>query len=96
MANLTRKDMIEILREGGSVIYNGFHIKDLRNLPSEAELALGDPDRERAALAELQAQKAELDAQLLLLQQASTKVDADVVKPAPSKKAAAKEEKVEA
>jgi hypothetical protein len=55
--SLTRDEMVEIIRRGESVLIHGYGvIARVQDLPSEAVLAAGDPDREDAALAALEAQ----------------------------------------
>lgn len=68
MSKLSRESMENIIRVGGSVMFEGRIITDVKLLPTEAELAQGDESRERAAIAQLQAQKNELERQLALLQ----------------------------
>jgi hypothetical protein len=67
---LTRAAMIGILSAGGSVrvpegvgIRGGQIVNRVEDLPSEAELAQGDPDAERRALESLDRAQAELDRQ---------------------------------
>lgn len=73
MATLTRGQMEQAIREGGSVLYGGQVITRIDHLPSEAELAKGDADKEAAAASDLQALIDALQAQLASLQ---TKQDA--------------------
>jgi hypothetical protein len=63
---LSRQEMIDIIRGGGSVLIRGVGVvARVRDLPSEAVLAAGDRAREDAALAaleaQLQAKQAELE-----------------------------------
>jgi hypothetical protein len=63
---LSRQEMIDIIRGGGSVLIHGVGVvARVRDLPSEAMLAAGDRAREDAALAaleaQLQAKQAELE-----------------------------------
>ena len=63
---LSRQEMIDIIRGGGSVLIHGVGVvARVRDLPSEAVLAAGDRAREDAALAaleaQLQAKQAELE-----------------------------------
>lgn len=68
MSKISREKMENIIRGGGSVMFEGNIITDVKQLPTEAELAKGDESREQAAIAQLQAQKRELERQLSLLQ----------------------------
>ena len=68
---LTREQMERAIDEGGSVLYQGRILTSKEQLPSEAELAKGDANREEAARRELQAQIARLSAELSLLQPAA-------------------------
>jgi hypothetical protein len=60
---LTREGMVAAVRRGGSVLHKGAVINDERKLPSEADLAQGDARATQQALAGLDAQQRELDAQ---------------------------------
>ena len=62
---LTRAQMEEAVKRGGSVIYQGRHILDVADLPSEAELAAGDAAREQQARDNLLEQKRLIEAQLV-------------------------------
>ena len=64
---LSREEMVKVIAGGGGVIYNGRIITRVDRLPSEAELAKGDPEKEAATLAEIEKQIAELQAQKALL-----------------------------
>ncbi len=44
MLSLTRNEIIEVLREGGSVLWNGMCITHPSQIPSESELALNSKD----------------------------------------------------
>jgi hypothetical protein len=65
-SSLTRQQMEEIIRNGGSVSYgvgqNVRHITRIEDLPSEAELSEGDEVRAQAALDQLSNQQAEIEA----------------------------------
>lgn len=62
---LTRAEMIKVINvDHGSVMYNGVVIDKVEDLPSEAELAKGDPAREAQAKETLLKKKAEIDEQL--------------------------------
>lgn len=75
--------MIGILRSGGSVIFNGTHIKELSDLPSASEIALasGDKEVQKNTEAELQAQLEDTKRQLEEIR-AANKSDEQPVKPA--------------
>lgn len=65
MATLTRQEMADILRDGKrSVLYNGRIIRNISQIPSEAELAAGNPQEEKKVqdniLVEMERLKAEL------------------------------------
>src|SRR4051794_26086793 len=64
--SLTRQQMEDIIRNGGSVSYgvgqNVRHITRIEDLPSEAELSEGDEVRAQAALDELSTQQAQIEA----------------------------------
>ena len=65
MSRLTHADMIRIIRdEGRSVIHGERIISSLDELPSEIELAHGDPAAEKRALENLVKMKAHLDQQI--------------------------------
>lgn len=69
----TRADLEQVIIQGGSVRYKGRIIKRVQDLPSDAELAGGDPQREATALADI-------DAQIARLQNERTRL----IKPAPA------------
>jgi|SRR6185503_11941035 len=73
MAVLTREQMAAVIEGGGSVLHNGALITRLADLPSAAELAAGDPAKEAAAQAALQAQIAALQSQVDQLQVSQVK-----------------------
>ena len=58
-----RKEMEAAIREGGSVLYAGRIVARAEELPSKAELARGDAEKEAAVAAEIDAQIAALSAQ---------------------------------
>ena len=76
---LSRTEMVDIIvNRKESVILNGRIIDKVSDLPTEAELALGDEKREAAAKSSLEAQIKELQAQVALLDKpakAETKVE---------------------
>lgn len=60
---LTRQQMEQAIKNGGSVLYGGRLITRTEHLPSDADLAEGNPEQEAAAAAALEAQIAALQAQ---------------------------------
>lgn len=66
---LTREQMEQAIARGGSVLHQGRIISRVQDLPSAAELAEGDPERESATANSLQQQIADLQAQLAKLQE---------------------------
>lgn len=65
---MSRAEMEQVIRSGGSVLHQGSVITRLELLPSEADLARGNPEQEAAVAEGLRAQLAELQAQLERLQ----------------------------
>lgn len=63
MAKLTRDEMEAVIARGGSVMYRGRIIRTVKDLPSRAELAVGDPVAEAKTRDDLDAQIAELERQ---------------------------------
>lgn len=63
MGVLTRSEMEQTIIQRGSVLYRGRIISRIQDLPSDADLAAGDPAQEAAAAAALDAQIAALQAQ---------------------------------
>jgi hypothetical protein len=65
-SSLTRQQMEDIIRNGGSVSYgigqNVRHITRIEDLPSEAELSEGDEVRAQAALDQLNNEQAQIEA----------------------------------
>jgi len=68
MGTLTRAEMEDVIRGGGSILWQGQIVAHIGQLPSEADLAAGDPALEAAA-------RAALDAQILALTQAKARLD---------------------
>lgn len=66
--SLSRAEMERTIAQGGSVLYQGRIISRAQDLPSEADLARGDPDAEAQTQTRLEAQIAELQAQVQRLQ----------------------------
>lgn len=64
MATLTRQEMEQVIRDGGSVLHGGRLYTKIATLPTEAQLAAGNPEQEAAAKANLQSQVEALQAQL--------------------------------
>jgi hypothetical protein len=69
-ASLSRADMERVIKDGGSVLHRGILHTRVETLPTEADLAEGDPAREQAAREALDAQIAALTAQRSRLDQA--------------------------
>ena len=62
-SSYTRAQMEEIIKSGMSVNYRGSIISSLADLPSEADLALGNPEMEIVTLESLDQQIARLQAE---------------------------------
>ena len=62
MASLTRGEMEQVIRSGGSVLYGGRILTKVEHLPAAEQLAGDDPARLADAAAELDAQIAALQA----------------------------------
>jgi hypothetical protein len=60
---LTRQQMEDTIRQGGSVIIDGRSYASIESLPSEADLAKGDESREKALLATFDQQLANISRQ---------------------------------
>lgn len=71
MAKLTREEMEAVIANRGSVMYKGRIIREVKNLPSRAELAAGDPVAEAKTREHLEARIAELEAEKAKLGQAA-------------------------
>lgn len=84
---LTIEDMKRIiLQERGSVSYNGRVINNIADLPNEAELALGDPEKEAKAKETLLKQAEDIKAQLQMLENSPSVTEAKkVIKEKPAK-----------
>jgi hypothetical protein len=61
---LTRAGMEQAIKDGGSVMYKGKILTSLDQLPSEADLAAGDSQRESQARENLLKQKDAIDKEL--------------------------------
>lgn len=74
MGILSRSEMEQAINAGGSVLYGGRLYTRIADLPNDAQLAAGDPEKETAAANAMQQQIATLQAQyeqLLAAQQAA-------------------------
>lgn len=78
MGTLTREQMARVIEDGGSVLHGGRLITRLEHLPTEADLAKGNPEREAAAAAALDAQIAALMIQRDQLGQRTVRTGATV------------------
>lgn len=74
---LNRAEMEQIIRSGGSVAYGNQILTTIAQLPSDAALAVGDPVKEQAAMADLQAQIAALQEQAATLSAAQSSPQAN-------------------
>lgn len=61
---LSRDEMEQVIRSGGSVVYQGRLIERVEHIPSAKELAGDDPDATNAAMQQLQDQMKRLQEQL--------------------------------
>jgi hypothetical protein len=69
MATLSRDQMEAVIANGGSILYGGRLITRVEHLPSEADLAAGNPDAEAKAAERLQQQMDALQKQMARLQE---------------------------
>lgn len=85
---MTRAHMERVLAEGGSILHKGMHLTHIGQLPSEADLAVGNAEATAAALAGIAKQRAALDAQeFALLSASGAQAGVPPVRtPAPAKK----------
>jgi hypothetical protein len=60
---LSRNQMEQVIRSGGSVLHGGRILTKPEHLPTDADLAVGNPEQEALAAAALEAQIAALQAQ---------------------------------
>ncbi|MHC5541214.1 hypothetical protein ACYOEI_23580, partial [Singulisphaera rosea] len=58
-----RSEMEEIIRSGGSIMHEGQVITRVEDLPTDADLAEGDPELEASTLEDIDSQIAKLNAQ---------------------------------
>jgi hypothetical protein len=66
-----REEMLKILRDGGTTMHKGQHIRSVADIPSDAELAKGDPEAAKQAEAILRARLEDAQKQLALLSENS-------------------------
>jgi hypothetical protein len=76
---ISHDQMEYIVAHGGSVLHNGRLITSANDLPTKLELATGDPEAEKAARAEMEADIARKQAQLDASKKASEAAPADQV-----------------
>ena len=89
-----RQEMLDTLRSGRSTMHKGRHITKISQVPSEAELAKGNPILEARAKEFLEQQRADVEAQLNKLNapkaetkaESKAKVKEDSKEEAPAKK----------
>lgn len=74
-STMERADFFQVLREGGTVTYKGSLIKSVADIPSEAELAQGDPAAELEAKQNILAEMDRLKNELAILRSAESKVE---------------------
>lgn len=80
---LSRNAMLQHIQEGRSILYNNQILSRVEQVPSEAELAKGDPEAEKLARANLAQRKADLAAESALL---PDEPDEDEDEDSPAKK----------
>lgn len=66
-SKLSRRDMEDVIKQGGSVMYKGQVLTHVGHLPPEADLVAGDEEAEKRVAEELQRQRDAIDAQLAKL-----------------------------
>lgn len=81
MGILTRNEMERVIAHGGSVLHGGRLITRVEDLPTDADLATGDPNRETQIANSLQQQIDRLQAQLERLQAPKNKAAPPVSDP---------------
>lgn len=81
---MNKKQMIDVVRGGGGVFYGGKLIRTEAGLPSDAELAKTDAEKQAAA--------ADLDAQIVALQAQRAELGAETIEDT-SKKSGEAEDK---
>ena len=79
-STLNRQQMAEVLRNRGSVAYQGRIIKDISEIPSEADLAVGNPVEEKAAESNILAEMARLKEELAKLKATPVEEDKNIGK----------------
>jgi hypothetical protein len=70
-ATLSREEMERVIREGGSVLYQGRIVARVEDLPNEVDLAQGDAEKQAAVRAAIDAQITALTAQRAQLDSAT-------------------------
>jgi hypothetical protein len=65
-----RKELLEILGNGKSPVYNGVTYTKAEDIPSDAELSKGDKEKEEAARKNIKAELKRLAEELALLDEA--------------------------
>lgn len=94
MARLTREEMLQVLKEGGTVTMNGTIYRRPVDLPTEAEMAIINGSKEDAVRVEssLLEQMEQLKAQLELLKNSPVAAESKEEKKAVRKAASAETE----
>lgn len=95
MATLTRSQMEQVIANGGSVLHGGKIITRVMDLPTDADLAVGDPNRETQIANDLQQQIDHLQAQMERLQAGKQKAAPSEPKNAPANPPANEPKKAE-
>lgn len=88
----TREEMIEILRRGETVTYQGNIIRNFADIPSEAELSKGNTAAEEEAKKNILAEMQRLQAEFALLEPAKEAPAEDKAPAKTAKKADAAKE----
>ena len=79
-STLNRQQMAEVLRNRGSVTYQGRIIKDISEIPSEAALAVGNPAEEKVAESNILAEMTRLKEELAKLKAPAVEEDKNIGK----------------
>jgi hypothetical protein len=77
---LSRKDMEDLIKSGQSIIHDGQMITRVEDLPTDVDLALGDPAKEDATEAEINRQIKALEDLKSQLQAGKSKPKAETAK----------------
>jgi len=77
MADMTREEMEQLIRQREGVLYDGRAITSIKDLPTEAELAKGDKAKEAAAKAALKEQLRGIASQLAMLEMSQADATSD-------------------